>query len=375
MIREVLTGYFTSFSSPEILIVIGIVGVFFFQNMKETSLRKMILGESEDSPLVLSFKQVVYGLFGGLVISLIARCLHLEFHLYGEIQMVFLVTIFTLTKLSPYVNVGVNILVIYLVELLMGTSGVLKAEMVSLFLLVGITRLIQGGIIMLDPHFGFTPLLFAKGKTIKGGFRMNKTYLLPISLGFIASSGMVLGQSVFYFLLYPMFSVKETFTGLTKKEAVALSAGLKATCGVIILFLTLGAVFVENLIYIPLILTPLLIQGEVYFFRKIEQRRNPQFLSTGHDVVILDVKRTSMAYLSGLRSGQRVVSLNRKERPTYQELIAQLILATYPRQLDLTVKDVNNRRKTITLVIEENMNLGILFVPPSETFDFHKEKG
>ena len=69
MSREVLSGYFTSFSSPEILILIGIVGVFFFHNMKETSVRKMILGESEDSPLVLSFRQFVFGLFGGLVIS------------------------------------------------------------------------------------------------------------------------------------------------------------------------------------------------------------------------------------------------------------------------------------------------------------------
>ncbi len=373
MIREVLTGYFTSFSSPEILILIGIVGVFFFQNLKETSLRKMILGESEDSPLVLSFKQFVFGLFGGLVISLIARLLRLEFHLYGEVQMVFLLTIFTLTKDSSYVNVGINILVVFLGELLMGHATLFIQDLPTLYLIVGISSLMQGVIILLDHNFGFTPLLFAKGQTVRGGFRMNKTYLFPVSAGFLAASGTILGQSIFYFLIYPMFSIKETFTSYTKREALVVISGLKMICGSLILILVLLVSLNEYLIYGLLVLAPFIIQGEVYFFRKIERSRNPRFISTTHDVVILEVRRNSPAYQAGLRSGHRVVSLNRKLNPTYEQLISILILAVTPRHLDLMVKDEMNKALTITFDIEENNSPGILFVPPSEVFDLQKE--
>ena len=220
MIREVLKGYFTSLYSPEILILIGIAGIFFFQNLKETSLRKMILGESEDSPLVLSFKQLLFGLFGGGIVSLIAYWLHLEFYLYSEVQLVFLLTVFVLTSLSPYINVAINILIIFLAEILMGNSEVFMRNILPLYLLIGIMQLVQALILVIDRNFGFTPLLFAKGKIIIGGFRMNKSYFLPTSVGFFSMSGAILGQTIFYFLLYPMFSVKETFTGFNKKEAV-----------------------------------------------------------------------------------------------------------------------------------------------------------
>ncbi|NLB19409.1 MAG: hypothetical protein GX829_00880 [Clostridium sp.] len=368
MIREVLKGYFTSLYSPEILILIGIAGIFFFQNLKETSLRKMILGESEDSPLVLSFKQLLFGLFGGGIVSLIAYWLHLEFYLYSEVQLVFLLTVFVLTSLSPYINVAINILIIFLAEILMGNSEVFMRNILPLYLLIGIMQLVQALILVIDRNFGFTPLLFAKGKIIIGGFRMNKSYFLPTSVGFFSMSGAILGQTIFYFLLYPMFSVKETFTGFNKKEAVYVMAGLKIIAGVLILLLGLGVSFNENLVYGLVLIGPFIIQGEVYFFRKIERSRQPRFVSTNQDVVVLEVKRTSPAYSAGLRSGHRVSALTRKPSPTYQELIYQVILANYPRQIDLSVKDEKNRAKTITLMIEENMNLGVLFVPPSESY-------
>ncbi len=373
MIREVLTGYLTSFSSPEILILIGIVGVFFFQNMKETSLRKMILGESEDSPLVLSFKQIIYGLFGGLIISLLARCLNLQFHFYGEVQMVFFLTIFTLTKLSPYVNVGVNILVVFLVEILLGDPSGFILELPTLYFFVGMSKMIEALIILLDHNFGFTPLLFAKGKSVRGGFRMNKTYLFPISAGFFAASGAILGQSVFYYLLYPMFSVKEVFTSFTKKEATLVISSLKMICGSLILFLTLGTLFYEEIIYVLLVISPLLIVGEVYFFRRIEKIRDPRFISMVNDVVVLDVRKNSNAYHAGLRSGHRVISMNRRLNPTYDQLVSNMILPTYSREIDLRVKDVSNKSISVTFQIEENQVPGILFVPPSESFELLKE--
>ncbi len=369
MIREVIKGYFTSLYSPEILILIGIAGIFFFQNWKETSLRKMILGESEDSPLVLSFKQLSLGLFGGVIVSLIAYGLHLEFYLYSEVQLVFLLTLFVLTTLSPYMNVAMNVLIIFLVEILMGNGEIFMKNILPLYLLLGVMQLVQALILVVDRNFGFTPLLFAKGKIVIGGFRMNKSYFLPTSVGFFSMSGAILGQSIFYFLLYPMFSVKETFTGFSKKEAAYVMAGLKILAGVSLLLLALGASFNENLLYGLVLIGPFILQGEVYFFRKIERSRPPRFMSTNQDVVVLDVKRTSPAYLAGLRSGHRVSALNRKLGPTYQELIYQVILATYPRQIDLSVKDEKNRAKRISVKVEENMNLGILFVPPSEVYN------
>lgn len=369
MIREVLSGYFTSLYSPEILILIGIAGIFFYHNWKEASLRKMILGESEDSPLVLSFKQLVFGLFGGFIVSIAAHWLNLEFVLYSEVQLVFLLTIFVMTKFSPYINIGMNILVVFLAELLIGNAELFIKNILPLYLLLGLIQLAQAFILVIDQNHGFTPLLFAKGKIIIGGFRMNKSYLFPISAGFLSPSGAILGQTIFYYLLYPMFSIKETFTRFTKKEAIYVMGGLKVIGGILILFLSWGASYNEAFLYLLLILGPTIIQGEVFFFRKIERSKKPRFMSSEKEVMVLDVKRTSPAYKAGLRSGHKVSLLNRKPNPTYQELIYQVILATYPRQIDLTVKDEKNKTISIQVFIEENMNLGILFVPPSETIE------
>ncbi len=72
MILEILNGYFSMFYSPQILIMIILVTVFYFQNIREAGLRRIVLGESEDSPLVLTFYQLIYGLAGGLIISVLA---------------------------------------------------------------------------------------------------------------------------------------------------------------------------------------------------------------------------------------------------------------------------------------------------------------
>ncbi len=104
MILEILNGYFSMFYSPQILIMTILVTVFYFQNIREAGLRRIVLGESEDSPLVLTFYQLIYGLAGGLIISVLAGLLNIAFVSYMEVQIIFMLTVFRGTSTSGSIS-------------------------------------------------------------------------------------------------------------------------------------------------------------------------------------------------------------------------------------------------------------------------------
>src|SRR5690554_3687680 len=113
MFMEILKGYFSIFTSPQILIMLILLIVFFMKNMKEAGLRRIILGESEDSPLVLTLYQIVFGIAGGFIISLLAGVFNIGFYSYMEVQIIFLLTVFSVTRFSAYVNLGFNVMAVF----------------------------------------------------------------------------------------------------------------------------------------------------------------------------------------------------------------------------------------------------------------------
>ena len=202
---------------------------------------------------------------------------------------------------------------------------------------------------------------------------MNKTYLIPSAVGFFAASGSILGMSVFYLALIHLFSVKETVMTFSKKQAVSLVSALKILMGTLILVVAYLISFNMELTYLLIPLAPFLIYMEKYIFRSLEMRRDPLFVSDEESIMVLEVRENTPAYRSGLRSGNRIISLDGKERPTYKSLLSFMGTLHYERGVSLMVKDEHDEEKLVEFMIQPDTSTGIIIVPPSGEMIFPME--
>lgn len=365
MVMEILKGYFNIFASPQMLIIIAVIVVFFVKNIREAGLRRIVLGESEDSPLVLAFYQMIFGFAGGLIVTILAGMLGISFYSYVEVQMIFMLTVFSITRFSEYVNVGINVLAIFLMVFLAEKNVIPAQDLINLYLLVGISLMVQGLILLTDRHRGFIPVLFSRQSSIRGGFRISKTYLLSSAVGFFAASGSILGMSIFYLPLIQLFSVKETVMTFNKRQAIQVISALKLLLGALILLFTYLVSFRLELTYILIPLVPFLIYLEKFIFRTLEMRREPYFVSDEESIMVLEVRENTPAYKSGLRSGNRIISLDGKEKPSYKSLLSFMGTLHYERGVSLKVKNEQEEEKTIEFMILPDTSTGIIIVPPS----------
>ena len=365
MILEILNGYFSMFYSPQILIMIILVIVFYFQNIREAGLRRIVLGESEDSPLVLTFYQLIYGLAGGLIISVLAGLLNIAFVSYMEVQIIFMLTVFSVTRFSRYINVGINILAVFLMTFLLDREVIPSLDLINLYLFIGVSHTVQGLIMFMDRKRGFVPVLLSNQSVIRGGFRISKAYLVPSAAGFYAMTGSILGTSVFYLTLIQLFAVKETVMTFSKSQAIKALSSIRIFIGSMILIVSYAVSFSLGFIYILIPLVPFLLFLERMIFAYLESRRAPYYVSDEESIVVLEVRENTPAFQSGLRSGNRILSLDGRKKPSYRSLLAFMGTLHYERGVSLTVLDENDEEKDIVFRIRPGMSTGIIIVPPA----------
>jgi len=365
MILEILNGYFSMFYSPQILIMIILVIVFYFQNIREAGLRRIVLGESEDSPLVLTFYQLIYGLAGGLIISVLAGLLNIAFVSYMEVQIIFMLTVFSVTRFSRYINVGINILAVFLMTFLLDREVIPSLDLINLYLFIGVSHTVQGLIMFMDRKRGFVPVLLSNQSVIRGGFRISKAYLVPSAAGFYAMTGSILGTSVFYLTLIQLFAVKETVMTFSKSQAIKALSSIRIFIGSMILIVSYAVSFSLGFIYILIPLVPFLLFLERMIFAYLESRRKPYYVSDEESIVVLEVRENTPAFQSGLRSGNRILSLDGRKKPSYRSLLAFMGTLHYERGVSLTVLDEKDEEKDIVFRIRPGMSTGIIIVPPA----------
>lgn len=366
MFMEVLKGYFSMFASPQTLIMLILLIVFFMKNMKEAGLRRIILGESEDSPLVLTLYQIVFGVAGGFIISLLAGVFNIGFYSYIEVQIIFVMTVFSLTRFSPYVNLGMNVVIVFLAGYLLEKEVIPVLDFVNLYLFIGLIYMVHGAMMLLDWKRGFIPVLFSRKGTIRGGFKVEKLYLVPAAVAFYSASGSILGSSVFYLTLFHLFQVEETVMTFSKKQAMQVISALKILTGALIFSGAYMISFYMESVYLLIILVPLLVYLEKMAFRLIESRRKPYYISDDEEIMVLEVREGTPAFRSGLRSGNRIIALDGKENPSYKSLIAFMGTIHYERNVHLLVRKEKEEEMKVEFIIEKGNSTGIIIVPPSD---------
>jgi len=366
MFMEILKGYFSMFASPQILIMMILLIVFFTKNMKEAGLKRIILGESEDSPLVLTLYQIIFGVAGGFIISLLAGVFNIGFYSYMEVQIIFVMTVFLVTRFSPYVNLGINVVVVFLAGYLLEKEVIPVLDFVNLYLFIGLIYMVHGAMMLLDWKRGFIPVLFSRKGTIRGGFKVEKLYLVPAAVAFYSASGSILGSSVFYLTLFHLFKVEETVMTFGKKQAMQVLSALKILTGALIFTGAYMMSFYMESVYLLVTLVPLMVYLEKMAFRLIESRRKPYYISDDEEIMVLEVREGTPAFRSGLRSGNRILALDGIENPSYKSLIAFMGTIHYERNVHLLVRNEKEEEMKVEFIIEKGNSTGIIIVPPSD---------
>ena len=73
------------------LVILGVI--FYFKNIKIVAIQKMTIGEKLNSPLELTFSQIVLGILAGVVGSLLLTTLGVTFSENSGIELIFIVSI------------------------------------------------------------------------------------------------------------------------------------------------------------------------------------------------------------------------------------------------------------------------------------------
>jgi len=375
MFSEILQGYSSLLSSPQWIILIAAAVMFYIKNVQEASLRKLVLGESEKHPLVLTFYQVFYGLVGGFAISLLAGMFQIAFFTYLEVAIIFMLSIFSVTRFSGYVNVGFHALTVFLLMYLLQGRLISSHDLIQIFLFLGISMMVQGLIFLVSYEGGDLPVLFSRKEELRGGFRIEKSFMLPSVAAFVTAGGSILGSSLLFLPILQFFSMKETVMTFGKKEGRFILSALKIISGTVILLLSYLISFHMEWTYLLLAVVPALLYLEPLIFRFMEKKRAPKFVSSEEEIMVLEVRENSAAYLAGLRSGDRIYQVDGKINPTYKNLLAFMGTLSYERTISLEVRTAELINKSIRFTILPGTSTGILVVPPSAEFFQMKKEG
>jgi hypothetical protein len=363
MLKESILGYLGLFSSYEILIpLIGFI-LIYFRNRGLSRMKKLVLGEGEDHPLVLTFSQMVVGILAGLAVSSIMGYLQITFDRYLEIQVIMLMSIFLVFIPSNIVNLGFLPVMVLLMDYLGTGSFMPLSDVVSLYILLGVILIVSGVVFALDSSRGAVPIIIRVKERLLGGFMYSRTYIVPIAIGFYLKNQSVSGMGYLILGTSVAFSVSQSFFTMRKKEASLLLGAIRSLSGGLVLLLTSLHYLNEELVFAVFALTPVILHFEKQVFKMVEDRRPPLFSSTSKEKVILEVSRNTPAYEKGVRSGDRIVSINNIPQPDFFTIVKGIGKSDYKKSVKLMILTKDNTLMEISLKMEPGENIGFIVVP------------
>jgi multisubunit Na+/H+ antiporter MnhG subunit len=382
-----------------ILIILALI--LYFQNRKTAVMQKAIIGESIDSPLELTISQVVLGIFGGLLGSILITYSGVMFDEKSGIELIFLTSV-VLTLIRPrFICFSYSGAVLGAVSLLaneisvyfMGKpalDGFLKVDITSLMTMIGILHVVEGILVAIDGSRGAIPVFSNTNGKIAGGFAFKRYWPIPVVLMLITTvtlgsgadtsttsiatpdwwplatsytaefleTAMIAAAPIYAMLGYTSI----TFTR-TKKEKI-LSSGL----GIFIFGIVLTAV-AQLASYNSIILrvfvlafAPIAHELMLRYQSYTEVKKAPKYVSDENGIVVLEVAPNSPAAHMGIRTGDRLMEINNRTIDSETDVL-EGIKQTIGK-IAVKVKGVNGLERELQYgSFASGQRLGVVFVP------------
>ncbi|MBU3113358.1 site-2 protease family protein [Clostridium lacusfryxellense] len=382
-------------SNAFILIMIALI--FYNKNKKIAAMQKMIMGETLDSAFELTISQIVIGIFAGAIASLIFTYSGLVFDESSNIYLLFMVSLFFMAFKPRYICFSYSGAVLGIASLLfkyaasvlhMPQLDIIKIDILTLMMLVGILHIIEGSLVMIDGSRGAIPVFTNRDDKIIGGFSLKRYWALPIALLILLSattSDAMVGQSVMIpewrhllkgdiidkilknsviatIALYGVIGYGSITFTKSKTRKKLTSGGLIVGYGVILTAISQLAVFGVWFQLFILIFAAVSHEAMLRIEKHVELTSKPKYVSSDEGIMVLAVAPESPAFQMGIESGDLILLLNDKKIEVEEEIF-NVIKGNF-NSLSMKIKKASGELKDITYDnMAKRKRLGIVIVP------------
>lgn len=381
---------------PLIFLLVSLLIILHLKNKKVVAMQKIILGGSVNSSIELTLSQLVLGIIGGCIGSLILTGLGVMFEDNSGIWYLFIISIllaFIKPRLICFSYSGAilgftNVIFRSLSVIQPQFSVDLNIDILYLGTFIGVFHIIEGLLVMFDGDRGAIPVFTNRDGKILGGYALKRYWVLPIAIMIAVTmnhstlsyatesiqnpdwwpvikspSGLELLTSSIISIcpFYTMLGYSSvTFT--RNKREKALSSGIYISIyGAILIAMSQFAkvgIFGEMFV---LAFMPFAHELMLRLQAKSEEKRKPKFVSDDEGLVILEISADSKVKEFGIDVESKVLSIN--DKSINSEGDVYLILKENLYNAILKVKDSNGIVKDINFRHNKASRLGILLVP------------
>lgn len=383
---------------PLTFLLIALAVTLYLKNKKVVAMQKIILGGSVNSSIELTLSQLVLGIIGGSIGSLILTSLGVVFSENSGIIYLFIISIvlmFIKPRLICFAYSGAVLGVISIVARLisifipqLSNSTILNLDILYLIVFIGVFHIVEGILVIIDGDRGAVPVFTNKDGNILGGYALKRYWVLPIAImiafannnsginystEFIQTpnwwpliqspSGVsLLGSSIIS--IFPFYSVlgysSITFTRTKREKAISSGCHILIYGITIIIMAQIARMGILGEI-IAIGLMPFLHEFMLKIQVKNEEKRVPKFMSDEEGLVILEVAPNSKVKEFGVGIENKLISINDKSVNSEAEVYSVLKENLY--NAILKIKDSKGNIKDIKFRHVKNTRLGILLVP------------
>lgn len=393
-----------------VLIMMGIV--FYIKNRKTATLEKLIMGENSTSPFELTISQIVMGIFGGVLASMIFTYLGVVFHMNSNIYIVFMISILLMFFNPRFLCLSYSGAVLGVTSILLNIASkflnnpslnLLKVDITSLLLLIGVMHVVEGILVILDGKRGAIPVFGGRDRKIVGGFAFKRQWILPVAILMMmeATSGtFISGEAVATPQWWPIVNhsankaLFETmiigalplFAGVgyssvtftkSKTAKTLFSGTLIIGFGIFVSTLSIFSNYGLIVQLLLLIITPLAHEAMIAFEKYTERNDEPMYSSNEEGIRILEVAPKSLASTMGLKSGDLILEINDNKITTDEMMFS--FLETIPNYIWMKIKKANGEIREISHTkVSNEGRIGIVIVPrniPSKSRIMKTEEG
>jgi hypothetical protein len=382
---------------PLAFLLIILMIVLYLKNKKIVAMQKLILGGSVNSSIELTLSQLVFGILGGSIGSLIISSLGIVFSENSGIMFLFFTSIllaFIRPRLICFSYSGAILGAIsILIQLINKFNSqylnnlTLDVDILGLITFIGIFHIIEGILVMIDGDRGAIPVFTNRGGKILGGYALKRYWVLPVAIMIAVASNnsmsyltesiqspswwpllksstnltLLASSIIAIFPFYTMLGYSSiTFT--RSKREKAMSSGLCILIYGIILILA-AQVSRFGLIgeVLGIVFMPVAHEFMLRYQVKNESKRIPKFVSDEEGLMILEISSDSKVKEFGVCIQNKLISINGIN--VNSEAEAYSILKENLYNAHLRIKDSKDIIHDIKFRHNKNSRLGILLVP------------
>ncbi len=385
---------------PLVFILIALAVILYLKNKKIVTMQKLILGGSVNSSIELTLSQLVLGILGGAIGSLILTSLGIVFSLNSGIAYLFIISIFLMFIKPRLICFSYSAAILGAVSILIKLASefaptvvsnqILNVDVLYLMIFVGVFHIIEGILVMIDGDRGAVPIFTNRDGKILGGYALKRYWVLPIaimiavamnnsSMNYVTQnienpdwwplikspSGLsLIASSVLS--IFPFYAILgySSITFTRSKREKAVSSGIHILIyGIVLTFVAQIARFGVLGEIVVVVFAPFAHELMLKLQTKSEQKREPKFVSDEDGLMILEISPNSRVKEFGVNIENKLLSINNKNINSEAE--AYSIIKENLNNVVIKIKDSRGIIKDIEFRHNRNTRLGMLLVPRS----------